>query len=79
MNIANFDRFVGNGFLHRIFSASCISILSASLALSATSVAARGLPDFTELVEQVGLSCEHQNHREDQFTLSIGRVGRRQR
>ena len=73
MNIANFDRFVGNGFLHRIFSASCISILSASLALSATSVAARGLPDFTELVEQVGPSVV--NIRTIEKTSSRSRLG----
>lgn len=54
MNLAKFNRFLGNGFLRGMLNAGCFCILSVSLVMSATHVSARSLPDFTELVEQVG-------------------------
>ena len=54
MNLTSFDRYVGIGFLRGMLSSVCFGILTVSVAMTASQASARGLPDCTELVEQVG-------------------------
>ena len=56
MSLTSFDRYVGIGFLRGMLSSVCFGILTVSVAMTASQASARGLPDFTELVEQVGPS-----------------------
>ncbi len=68
MRLASFNYFVCNAL-----SAGCFSILSLFFSMTATHATARGLPDFTELVEQVGPSVV--NIRTIEKTNSRPRTG----
>ncbi len=73
MNLTSFDRYVGIGFLRGMMSSVCFGILTVSVAMTASQASARGLPDFTELVEQVGPSVV--NIRTIEKTSSRSRLG----
>ena len=73
MSLTSFDRYVGIGFLRGMLSSVCFGILTVSVAMTASQASARGLPDFTELVEQVGPSVV--NIRTIEKTSSRSRLG----
>ena len=56
MSLTSFDRYVGIGFSRGMLSSVCFGIVTVSVAMTPSQASARGLPDFTELVEQVGPS-----------------------
>jgi len=73
MSTAYFYRFIRIDFLNSLLCKSCQAVLAFSFAMFAIPASAKALPDFTELVEQVGPSVV--NIRTIEKTSARSRLG----